>query len=255
MSIVFDGAHSIGTGFSKTSGTTLVSPGNTALVANTLMVVVVAADNITTTDGNTNDHTACSLTTFGALTKAREFTNGQAAAAGGATVSIWYGLLTGALGSGGQFTVTFASAITAKALTGFLFSVGAGSTIGVAGGVDLANDAADAGSMTINPGVSREYAFVRGLAIEADTPTYTASTNMTAATANGTTGGSAVTNMAARAEYRIVTATSQVTDPTTGAFDQASTGVAFYEIVPVTSRGKANTQVFGRSQTTEASLN
>lgn len=205
-----------------------------------LMVVVLATDNVTTTDGATNDHT--SLTLGGkAFTKAHEFTNGQAAAAAGATVSIWYAVNdTGAdIPTGSAFNIALAGAAPgngAKALCRAIFSKGAGTTITHETTVNgSAVDAGGAGSLAISGLTSREHLAIRGYAGEGSTAgASTPTAGWSAFTAAGatTSGGGAATNIGARAECLISTATSYTSSFTAGmgGIDGASAIVALYEV-------------------------
>ncbi len=197
-------------------------------------VLVVASNNITTTDGNTNDHLTVTDSGGNTWVKAHEFTNGQGAAAAGATVSIWYSdiqfLLDSGVGAG--ITVTFPSNVSAKAVTGWRFARASGTHHVIRGVVDvLANDGADAGVITLSGLGNAEHLYIRAGAVEDPLTTYTASTNFTPFNHSGanTTGGGGATNMAARGEFRIVTNTTDTTDPTTAAADQASIMLALNE--------------------------
>jgi len=223
----------------KTAGTSY-SPSYGTNASNTysigqLVVAAFAFDNLTGTDGDNSEITSIVDTAHASNTwqKAVEFTNGQGAAAGGATISIWYCVLSEAISLGQGFVVTFNGTVTAKVVSIRAFSIGAGNTVAVQGTTTLANDAADAGSMTLSSLPSREYLFVRAVAIENNTSTpgtpETSWTDLATNTVAGTTGGSAVSNMWIYAEYRIQTTTSVTSDPTTGAADCASVLVAFYE--------------------------
>lgn len=167
-------------------------------------------------------------------TKAAEYTNGQGGAALGCTVSVWYTKATSTLSAGAAITPAFSGAPGRKAITGHVFSYN--STITNVGTGNRADDAADAGSITVNPSSgSREHLYIRGTACESSNTSYTQSTNFTAFDhTNSTTTGIAgsAKNMGARGEYRIVTNTSDSTDPTTSAEDHASVMVALDDSLP-----------------------
>jgi len=208
---------------------------------NNVLVLAIAVDNVQTTDGNTSLVTGVTDTGV-TWNKAREFTNGQGAAAGGATIAVWwaeYGVNALGLQTGSSFAITFASAQVAKGVAGQAFSIPAGSTVALdTHAADLANDAADAGSITISGLTNSEHLFFRGQAMErAGVSTWTATSGWGAnwGASSGTSGGSSVTNMQALNEYLIATATSATSDPTSTAVDQAGVLVALNEVVAATA--------------------
>lgn len=213
--------------------------------ANELVVVVIALDNIgTTTDGDKGDVTGVSDNAGNTYTKAIEFSNVQTGAGTGATASIWYCQLTNSIIFSNTLTINFNGSVTAKARQAYGFTVASGSTIGKVTGSGLANDAADPGSITLSGLPSREYLFFRVTALEeASGATWTNTAGYTRLynTAQGTTGGGAASNMSMGVEYKIVTATSETSDPTGNAVDCASAMTGFYE---VTSGGATNKPKF-----------
>jgi len=221
----------------KTSASSIANSAGVmqAVSAGNLLVLIVGKDNAATADGNTNEFTSVTDTKGNTWTKAREFCNAQGAANAGVTVAVFYSVLTTALVVGVDvITVNFSDARTAKAFTTQRFSIGAGSTVQVAGTpVDLANDGADPGSMTISGLPSAEYLFVRGLAHENPTATLTKTTGYSGFSGlAGTSGGSGVTNIAVNGEFRILTGTGDTSDPTWTADDTASVFIAFKEVPP-----------------------
>jgi hypothetical protein len=230
---------SAGSGNSKTAGTALGLTTSRACAAGEVLVVAVAKDNVSTTDGNTSEVTSITDAGGNTYVKAREFTNGQAGAAAGATVSLWYAKLTTALSSGAAVTVNFSASITAKAASLWAFSAAAGSAVAVQTALDLANDAADPGSQAISGLASQEWLFVRAIASETNATTFTATASHTAIAAAATTGGAAATNIAVLGEFRILTGTADTSDPTATAVDNASVFVAFREVPGFTGTGAA----------------
>jgi hypothetical protein len=219
---------------SKTAGTLLETSFSSA-VAGELYVVTIALDNTATTDGQTTLVSSVrfrdsgNVNDIGDLIKLGEFTNAQGAAGAGATVSVWYGIVP----SGTWFLRVTHASVTARALQVHNFSVT--SSLATTGTLQtLANDGADAGSMTIGSLTSREYLAIRGIAGEG--PSATALTPTSGWTgmsgAVGTSGGSATTNMSVRGELRIQTATTFTSDPTSGigAVDHASVLGVLYEV-------------------------
>src|SRR5712691_2263300 len=84
----FGSVGSFCTANNNTSSQTWAFTTSAALSLNNLGVIVLATDNLATTDGNTSDHLAITDTAGNTWTKAREYTNSRAALAGGVTVSI-----------------------------------------------------------------------------------------------------------------------------------------------------------------------
>ena len=201
---------------------------------NNLGIIVVATDNLTGTDGNNNEHVGITDAASNSWTKAREFTNGQGAAAAGVTVSVWYSKAGANLASGGNVTVDFSGSITAKAVTCWEFTMDTTKVIQVDGGADLANDGADAGAITLSGLANIEHLWLRGTGVENNGTTYTASTNYTTFThtSSTTSGNPVASNIGARGELRVFTGTSDSTDPTTAAADNASAMVVLSEAVP-----------------------
>lgn len=206
---------------SWTTSATLI----TALGVGQLGILVLACDNFDDADGVPNQISMNSDSAGNAWHRVGGYVNGQAAANAGADVSIWWTIATANLGTSGTFTFNFNNGNrTAKALVGAVFSV-SDNFIGVEAYTGLANDGADAGSQTLAALASREYLFVRGMATESTSTTFTPSTNYTSMGAAASAGA-----MGARGEYRILTGTGDSTDPTTVANDQASLYVALREL-------------------------
>lgn len=115
-----------------------------------LVVVHVACDNNGTTDA---DHSEISGVTFNgvAMTKAKEFTNGQGAAQAGCTSSLWYLQISGGdVAAGATCTATFTTATTsgdANAIQGREFVVASGKTVAIEASATAATDAAQPGAL------------------------------------------------------------------------------------------------------------
>src|SRR5258705_4872390 len=233
-------ASAASAGTSKTAGTSITtqySNGIPGFVANAYAVIVlVALDNVQTTDGNTS---LVSAVSDGVLTytKIGEFTNGQGGAASGATIVAWYADGTVALAASGTRTVTVThGSVTARAVAALAFNRTSVTLPVVTQGtpVTVADDGIDPSSIAISGlGASQEYLFIRAAALEAASGTSitpTGSWNATKSATQGTTGGSGVTNMSIAVEYQIATATSATSNPTVGAADGASIIFALGEI-------------------------
>lgn len=219
---------SFGIGASGTSGTTLVFSPTAQLDAGNLAVLVIAADNVGTTDADFSEVLSVQDSVGNWWRKVGEFTNGQTAAAAGVTCSIWMTRATVTLTTGGTVTVTFSNAIIDKCCSGWEFTVGA--NVGVYGKNQNATDgSAGFGSLTVGSLASRSYLFLRGFGKEANSTTaLTVTTNYTTMTATRSRNNAAA--ILVRGEFRIVTATTETSNPTmavTG--DTASVMVALGE--------------------------
>ena len=177
------------------------------------IIINVATDNISTTDGNTNDHVSIDggdgLTWY----KIYEYTNGEGAAASGVTVSCWRARnTTGSVIGTLDFNVTFSGACVDKALNGI--KVTAGSVlVPVATSGNATDASANFGSATISGLASAEYLYVRGLTKEVNsTAQITPSSSFTAfSTVRSRSNANAII---ARGEWRINTSTGETSDPT-----------------------------------------
>lgn len=214
----------------STDGTSW-NAGNLTAAADNLVVWCVASDNLTTTDGQTNDHTGVTSDSGETWTKLGEFTNGQGSAAAGATVSLWYTFALGATLT--NVTISFSGSITKKAAGGRRFTVTSGSVALDDGPITLADDNADPGSISVGSATNREKLFIRAIASETNSAVaLTPTTSWTVYGSAQTSGGGSAANMAQRGEFRILTTgTAQATDPTFAAEDTASLAVALYEVV------------------------
>jgi hypothetical protein len=202
--------------------------------AGELLVVCITKDNIQTTDGNTNEVTSCTDSVGNTFTKAREFCNGQGGANAGSVIAVYYSVLAFAITTSNTFTANFSSAITAKALMGRRFTIGAGSTISVQTAIDLASDGADPASMAISGLASAEYLFFRGMSRESDTVvSITPTSGFTTSAYTATSGGATASNQSAGAEWKITTGTGATSNPTWEAADGASVFIAFKEVLGV----------------------
>lgn len=202
-------------------------------------VLIVAQDNRSAgADGDNKEVPFITDSKFNTWQKAREFGNTQAAAAGGACVGIWWCLADSNLLTGDTITVTFGlgSNVTSKAAIGYRFSVGAGNTFSVVGGVNSSGtiDAATVwDSLTLGSLANSEHLWVRACAKESNVATdLTVTATFTLITGSTANSGVNTTSMAARGEFVIATATTETSLPTDTftAADIASTMVAFDEV-------------------------
>jgi len=223
-----------GSGNNKISASVIAFIPIITIDVGTVLVIVVAKDNVQTTDGETNEITSADDDSGGTnvYTKVAEFTIGQGAAAAGATVAVFFCLVTTQLTTANTVAAHFSAAVTAKSITAWNFSIGAGAVVSRQVYTTLANSAADPGSMDLTP-PNAEFLWVRAIALEGVVGTFTKTVAYTAAyTLSGTTGGGATTNMSAGGEWRIFTGTTNPSDPTWQAADNASILCALVALVP-----------------------
>ena len=222
--------------------------GTQNLEAGNVAVVTCATDNVSTTDGNSNDHSAVTDSGSNTYTKAYEFTEAGTGAGGGATVSVHFSKLTTQLNSGSStITCNFAS-VTDKAMHLVKeFTVGAGNVVSVVGAPQgEVSGGGDAGNLTVGGLTSAEYLWVRGIATESNgavSMTATAGGLFALPTApsdgcNNTTGGGEASDMGACSEWDVATATTNTSNPALvdTSNDNASVFVALEEAPPPAGR-------------------
>ncbi len=236
------------TGKSSASGNalTLESPGGgtRSIAAGNVVIVAIASDNSVSGDSQTSLVTSVTDTPGNTYSKIAEFTNGQTAAAAGATVSLWKSVLTSKydIDAGHIVTVNFGTNVTAKAGIAKGFTIGAGNSVSVTTFVTNATDAADPAAQTITGIANNEYLWLHAIAHEGpQTETIVISTNYTALDGTGTgtlaysdsfagtQGGGAAGNMSVGAEYRINTATGDTVNFGGTSADHAQIYVAIKE--------------------------
>jgi hypothetical protein len=230
-----DGGN-LGVGASSVSGTTLSLTTAITIPAGHTGVVILSADNITTTDGVSSDHT--SLTdSSGAVswTKLHEYTNGEGAAGSGITESIWIRPIQGSdLASGSTLTANFASAITHKTGTSRYFTCSVLPTLAAAAVGTLVDAANDFGSATISGLPSKQYLFIRGCAKEANvasTSDLTPSSGYSTFTAQRSQNNAAA--VLVRGEFIITTGTGSTSNPGFAfSGDAASSFIVLEEVTP-----------------------
>jgi hypothetical protein len=234
--MAFGGEVSLGaTGSTANNQTTLDLATAAAIAAGEFVCVVVAADNI----ASGGDDNACSGVTLGiggqALLKATQIAN-AVAAQGGASCSIWYGVATSALASGGTIRATFGSGtlVDASGLTARKWTIAAGNLVQIEGtpGQLVNNTGADPGSLNVTT-ANIECLRVRGIASQVGNNTNLTPTASWTAWANGNSATTGTTGeICARAESRIFTGTGAASDPTYVSAIYASAYVAFKEVLP-----------------------
>lgn len=231
----FASIGSFGTANSITSDTTLALTLTATLEVGNLAILVISADSIATgTSPNAEfGHkisNVSSVTDSGGNTwhKLGEVAGNQAAAAG-ANVCLYYSIITTQmLLAVSTITVTFGTAIAAKAASGWEFTM-SGSSLAVERIRFRGTGAADPPSMTLDDLPSREYLYFRARASETDDTSWTATTNFTGITNATADAGAAGVGSTANGEFRINTSTSETSDPTKTAVDGADIMIALWE--------------------------
>lgn len=241
MSFADGGA--LGTGASSTASTsfTFTTATNT-LAAGDIGILKVSSDNISTADGQTNDHSPPSGGT-GYWWKLGEYTNSPGGVAGdGDTISMWAFLATATLALSATITVNFASNATDKCCTFRKFTVASGKTIALTSGVtnpitSEVNAANGFGSSGFSGLPSLERLYIRALGKEANSTTnITPSTNFTAVTNTRSRNNAAAIGV--WGEFRINTSTGETSNPTLAVSgDTAGLFVALEEVTKTAISG------------------
>lgn len=203
------GAHSTSaSSFTFTTATNTLASGDTA-------VLVVSTDNLSTSDGQTSDHTTPSGGT-GVWSKLGEYTNSPGGAAGdGVTVSAWLFRATGTVNTGTTITVNLAGAVVDKSCAFWKYTVAAGKTLIASASLQTSevNGANGFGSSAFSGLSSLSRLYLRALAKEANSTTaLTVSTNFTEIT--GTRSRNNSSAVIVRGEFRINTSTGETSNPT-----------------------------------------
>lgn len=220
---------------SKASSTTSVvlTSNSASLTTGRLGIIIVAKDNASTTDGNTSEVTSITDAAGNTWAKLREFCNGNGSANAGAVVSVWYTIATSNLGSGANVTINFSANTSAKAARGWVFSLGAGSTISVTGtsSQDIADDFDDVSAAAFSGLTNIERIWLRAIATEGDFGSSIFETSsFTPISLVGTGGGLVTANMCASGEFLISTSTGETSDPAIDFLNHASVFLAIEEI-------------------------
>ncbi len=200
----------------KNSDSTMVLNPSATLNSGNVGVCVHASDNIGTTAGDNNDHTAVSDSDSNVWVQAAEFTNaGNAAAA--VTVSVWTTVAGADLITSDTITFTTASDVIAKAAICWEFTTG-DTELHVEGATATSEtDGGDVPSLASTTVDSAAYLFFRGIGYEGDADTTgltaTSSPTFTSCGVVGTDGGGEAGNIGASCEFIIATATTETSDP------------------------------------------
>lgn len=231
-------------GQNEAGSTTLVSATLTAN-AGDLVLVMIACDNTSTTDGDFSEVLSITDDIGNFYIKIKEWTNGQGAAAAGATVAAFYSNIVYPAAAN-TATITFANSVVSKCACYMRFTKAANNRGGLAGAVQTeVVDNADAGALTIGSLSSKQYLFIRVIASETDGFGITTFTTSYLTTGNNRSGagGSEKGHMSVQGEYRIFTGTGDTSNPalTDTTVDLASIYFALQE-VPFTASASGKSQ-------------
>lgn len=232
--IIFEPEGSLGTGSNKVNQTTVTINSTIIMASGQLAILVVATDNESATDGETDLHVSVTVDGQGA-TKMGEYTNGNGGAGLGATVSIWYLIAAAEIASGSAIVETNSTGKDAKAICAYVFDWDSTYEESIDGLATLATDSGDPGSLSATGDLDVPHLWIRGMAGEApDTVgALTPTSGWTAIPGAGTTGGAAASNIVARAEFKILSGTaSGASDPTMSSTDWASLLVGLAASLP-----------------------
>lgn len=200
------------------------------LEAGNVAICAIASDN----DGNGTDTDDIVGVTYGteAMTSVGENERDPGAAAAGAVVGIFYLQAVAQQNSGVTIAVDMSASRTAKALSCWEFTIGAGNVVSAIGVEQKEDVNTDAGALTLGSLANAEHLWVRAIASETTdgsigTPTgsFSVFTSSTAST------GTEATSMGIASEFIIATATTETSNPTMSdtSADRASSMIALNE--------------------------
>lgn len=228
----------LGSTGSAASTTTLVITTGADVEVGNCVAVFIANDNLGSSDGDNNDVTGVAdsggVNSYSQL--GAEHTYAEGGAGNGANVAAFGMRAASLLSSGGTITITFASAIVAKAARAWEYTCGA--TLEFVSGsqqTESINGTGDNGSLAISGLDSQEYLCLRVMGrARNNTANITPTTNFTDLGDVLGNSGADATSMRLDAEQLIFTGTGCTSDPTfpvPGSSDAASTLIAIREFV------------------------
>jgi len=261
MAIASVGALGNLTDSTSSSSATLTTTTNALSSSGDIGLFVFVTDNITTTDGATNDHTSVTGGT-GVWTKLGEYTNGEGSAGAGVTTSLWQFQSTGTNATGTVFTFNLSGAVVDKAGQGHKFTVAAGNAL--QNGASVQSNATDAsngyGSAAHSGLSSLSRLYFRALGKEANTTAnITVSTSFTRLLSMVRSRNNAAA-VCAHGEFRINTSTGETSNPTLAVSgDTAAVFAALEEYTPSGSQNLTpslftNTNTFYSAMVTAGSV-
>lgn len=197
--------------------------------AGRVLLVSVALDNTGTSDGNNNEISGAQDTKGNSWSKLHEWTKSNGAPADALTVGLLYTRVTTQLETSDTITVNFANTVVAKAVSAWKFSVA--SALEVVAVNQNVNSGNSWGSLSISGLANREYLFFRVCGKESGTNTALTPTANYSSIQHRRSGPSGASSVYVDAEFRIVTATEETSDPTLiASADSASVMVALAEV-------------------------
>ncbi len=204
----------MGTGTSSTSTTTIVTTTATnALAIGDTGIIIISADNTSTTDGDHSEVTGVVDSAGNTWTKLAEYTNSQSSAAAGATVSVWMCYASVAVPIGSTVTATFGSARVDKTTSIWKFTSNRKlqqSTTATHATTAAANGF---GSNTFSGLPSKQRLYIMGGSKEANSTTaLTPSTSFTVTTPQRSRNNASA--IMTRGEFRVNTSTGETSNPT-----------------------------------------
>lgn len=208
-----------GTATEKVSDNAISLSPNAAVAVDDVLVVFIATDNSSTTNGTDNGEVSSVTDSVAgnpnAYSKARERTATQGAANDGAMASIWYCKVAGRIETTDSITVNFASNRTAKAVSLAVVRPALGATISVEGGNHQTSADGTAVSVALSGLTSGEYLWLGMSGVEGPAgDVITGDPDYTDVTRAGTTGGAAASNITNNPEVRIFTGSSDTFNQT-----------------------------------------
>jgi len=214
--MAFASIGTLGATANKTAASSIVHTTTAAAAAGSLVVLAIAKDNAGTSDASGNEFTSVTDSAGGnTWVEAGEYTYGSPGANSGAAVAVWFCVLTNALGSGASITANFSDSRTAKAVTAWNYSVGSGNTVAV-DGTNAISSTATSTSLTVSGLSNVEHLAIRGLAREQAIGSVGTREGWTELDLATTSGGNAVTNMAAGGLWIIASPSTSIESSTLG---------------------------------------
>ncbi len=220
----------------KSSGAAMTISVNAGggLTISSIGIVRIAADNLATVAGETNDIIGVTDSAGNVYQKLYEYTQANGAAGDGATLGLFITQATGNLSTGGStVTVSFSAAVTSKVVLASNLLIGNGNIITIASRIDAKVGGAAAASQRIAGLPSGEYFFDHFMALEWSNATFSLTPTSSYLNGwNGTAGGADTDNIEAVEEFRILTGTGDTVNWTVNSGDHAQVFMALKEAAP-----------------------
>ena len=216
----------------STAGPVTIATLNVDMAAGICVIIILAADNLGSVTGPTNEHIALTVNSNRA-TKIREVSNANGGPGNGATVSIWSYVYHALSPQGSAIQATFSAPVTAKAITSYSFQKAATTEFDIIAMQEAFEVNSNGNTMIVDTGVSgRWHAFIRGMAGDTGGTTFDTVYPVSGMPNSQTSGGAGDSNIAARGLYRVEQVPSRELDPNLDTADWASIGFAMLERTP-----------------------